>query len=77
MRTRIVLGFFLAGLLSFSSFAGDNKKIIESKDSFAHTTALLEKISWHKTLDSALAEAGQSGKLVFWLQIKGQLDGMT
>jgi hypothetical protein len=75
---RKVLGGFLALVLALGLYAGDQKKgVIESKDSLAHTTELLTKIPWHTTLDETLAAAKAEGKLVFWMHLKGRLDGAT
>ena len=38
---------------------------------------LTTDIQWHNRLQDALAEAQREGKLVFWVQMLGQIDGAT
>ena len=38
---------------------------------------LTRELVWHKDLKAALAEAEQQKKLVFWVQLKGTIDGST
>lgn len=38
---------------------------------------LASEIQWHDKLPDALAQAQLEGKLVFWIQMLGQIDGAT
>lgn len=38
---------------------------------------LTRELVWHTDLKAALAEAEQQKKLVFWVQLKGTIDGST
>ncbi len=38
---------------------------------------LTAEIQWHERLPDALADARREGKLVFWIQMLGQIDGAT
>ncbi|HLG42634.1 MAG TPA: hypothetical protein VI643_04650 [Planctomycetota bacterium] len=58
--------------------AGDGKgRIVESEQARVRAAALLEKITWQTSLDKALSLAKDQGRLVFWIQMKGRLDGAT
>jgi hypothetical protein len=73
-----LLGLGLALALAGTALARDDRPmVIESADAQKHVSALLHTIRWHKSLDEALAAAKSQGKLVFWLQVKGDLDGAT
>jgi hypothetical protein len=37
----------------------------------------VKELEWHSELPKALAEAREQGKLVFWVQMLGQIDGPT
>jgi len=65
-------------LLAPVVLAGDARsRILEAEQARARAAALLQKISWQTSLDKALSLAKEQGRLVFWLQMKGRLDGAT
>ncbi len=75
MKLRLALGLLLACQLLV--FAGDRKTPVDGKVSRENTKTVLEKIAWHTSIDAALETARKDGKLLFWIQLKGKLDGFV
>ena len=67
-------------LLSVAAYAdgpGRSKKRVEGGEALKNNTALFSQISWHDALKPALSEAAKSKRLVFWMHVKGEFDGVT
>jgi hypothetical protein len=78
MKKWMALGF--AVLISVGAYAdgpGGSARRVEGEEALRNNTALFTQIQWHETLQSALAEAGKSGRLVFWIHVKGDFEGAT
>lgn len=73
---RKLISVLLLGLVSLGLFAGD-RRVVEPAVSQKNTQTLLAAVTWHTALDAALEQAKKDGKLVFWMQIKGKLDGFV
>lgn len=56
---------------------GKRPKSVDAAVAAKRAAALTTEIAWKTSLDDALAQAKTEGKLVFWVQILGDLDGAT
>ena len=53
-----------------------NGQVVAGETVERHVEALTQKIHWNRTLDEALAQAKRERKIVLWLHMKGDLDGI-
>lgn len=51
--------------------------IVSGEEAQKNYDKLKSEIKWHTSLVQALNEAEKSGKLVFWVQMLGAMDGHT
>jgi hypothetical protein len=77
MRIRAILAAALAVAISAGAMADGGKGVVAADVASKNVKNLLESISWHKDLEQAKSAARAEGKLVFWMHVKGKLDGMT
>ena len=54
---------------------GRMSKVVDPEVASANAYKSVTGIPWKENLSAVLAEARKENKLVFWLQVKGQLDG--
>lgn len=50
-------------------------RMVMGEEAEALNARLQEEVRWHESLPDALAEARESGKLVFWIHMVGRIDG--
>ena len=73
MRQRIGL---LGVLLFLFFFAGSvHAEHVKGSQVSARTTKVVSAIDWGNDLQAVREKAGKEKKLVFWLQLVGELDG--
>ena len=67
-----------AVLVGLSAVCGAQLKGVMSPEEAGKNTArLLSNIRWTTSLDDAKSEARKSGKLIFWVHMRGKIDGLT
>jgi len=73
-------GYVLAALLSCSLTspfsAPANTPVISGQITHANIQKL-NTLSWYKSMGQAQSEAMRTGKMIFWLNILGEIDGAT
>ena len=74
----------VAGLLSMATLfaqcdaaTAKGPRIVSGDEAQKRVFKLSTEIDWHKDLKDALRDAEREGKLVFWVQMIGQIDGAT
>ncbi len=53
------------------------QKVIPGSQAATQNACLTRDITWHTSLDQALAEARRTHKLVFWMHMLGSMDRYT
>ncbi len=76
MLKRIVAGLALVLSLAAVAVAADRRSV-DAAEAEKKTAELIGKIAWQRSIDDALALATKQDKLVFWMHVKGDLDGST
>ncbi len=51
--------------------------VLDPETASANAYSAITKIPWRESLADTKAEAKRSGKLIFWVQMKGKLNGFT
>ena len=71
-----VLAVLTAGLLVPLAAAQRTvaRQPVHGSQVFKRTKALVQKITWYDNLEDLKAEAQRRGKMIYWLQIVGDLD---
>lgn len=69
--------FFAVMVIGFSSQQADAKKVVGGVEANERIERLTSEIHWYDSLADAQAEARRTGKLIFWVHIRGQLAGAT
>ena len=66
-------------LLSQSAPAGAAKmmKLIPGAEAYQRTSQLTSDITWNHSLSQAEATAQKKGKMIFWVQMLGDMAGAT
>jgi hypothetical protein len=74
LTAALALGTVLAGWLPLDALA---QRVVPGYVAQQRVERLTAEIHWYNRLPDALAEAQREGKLVFWVQMLGQIDGAT
>jgi hypothetical protein len=74
LTAALALGTALAGWLPPDALA---QRLVPGYVAQQRVEKLTAEIQWRDRLPDALAEAKREGKLVFWVQMLGQIDGAT
>jgi len=74
LTVALSLGMAVAGWLPFEALA---QRVVPGYLAQERVEKLTSEIQWHDKLPDALAEAQREGKLVFWVQMLGKIDGAT
>jgi len=74
LTAALALGTALTGWLAPDVQA---QRVIPGYVAQQRVEKLTSEIQWHDRLPDALAEARREGKLVFWVQMLGKIDGAT
>ncbi len=53
------------------------RMMVPGEEAQSRTTMLSQEIRWHKDLSAAQTQARRQGKLIFWMHMLGQIDGVT
>lgn len=74
--SRFALVVFAAGLLAPLAVAQRTvaRQPVHGAQVFKRTKALVSNIAWHDNLEDLKAEAQRRGKMIYWLQVVGDLD---
>jgi len=68
----------IAGLIALSGIGADAKpKLIGGVEASQRVGQLTSEISWHHSLGQAEAIAQKQGKMIFWVQMLGDMAGAT
>lgn len=73
MTKQLILPVALAVALAFASSL--QAQTVGSAEVEKRTTEVLRKGNWSSTFEALQARAKKQGKLIFWLQLVGELDG--
>lgn len=68
--------WLLVGLVS-PSFAEPAEPVVTGGETQYRTKLLTSQIRWHKNIDQAKAEAQKNHKLIFWVQMLGDINEYT
>jgi hypothetical protein len=77
MQSSRLLAAALAIGLAGTALAAPRGKMVMGPEAAQRTNDLVTSLTWHTSLDAARATAAREGKLVFWVQMLGQIDGST
>lgn len=75
MRPIWIASVLVLGALLAPTALAQRNYAVEGAEVEKRTEALMDRIDWKPSLEEARAQAAESKKLVFWLQIVGDLDG--
>ncbi|HVY63125.1 MAG TPA: hypothetical protein VHF22_15815 [Planctomycetota bacterium] len=73
----LALTFSSPALAAPKARAAAEQRVVDGAYSEKHVESLTKAIHWRRSLDEALAIAKREDKLVFWMHVKGDLDGAT
>ncbi len=73
MRNFLIILLFIAIPFSFGQ-RFDSQKISASKVE-KNVKSVNRVINWHNSLDVVKQKAEKTGKMIFWMQLVGELDG--
>jgi hypothetical protein len=77
MRTLIGLAIGISLLVSQASAARRAHRMVRGPEAGARVEHLLTELKWETSLEDAKQRAAAEGKLVFWVQMLGRIDGST
>lgn len=66
----------LALVLAAPSYA-EKLNVVPANEASREAFQVNHRINWYNNLEDARCEAAKSGKLVFWVQMLGSMDGKT
>jgi len=52
-------------------------KIVPGSEAYSRVSELTKDITWNHSLDRAEAQAKKEGKMIFWVQMLGDMAGAT
>lgn len=63
-----------AALVLAGPVSAQQRETVSAEDVEKRVKTVTTKIEWKRSLDSVKAAAAKSGKMIFWLQLVGELD---
>jgi hypothetical protein len=66
-----MLGLIFSGVSTNEVIGQD---AVHGAQVYKRTKALVQSIAWSSSLEDLKAEASRTGKMIFWLQLVGDLD---
>lgn len=73
----VLAGLALVTVSGMAMAAGGPEPLKPDPGVIARVEKLNHDIAWHRSLDQALAEGCNQGRMVLWIEMAGRLDGAT